>query len=168
MPHGFSWLIWGISTLVVFLSQLSSGGSEGSLLILQFSLFCFCIAFFSLKNYRSQVIRQSDWLILFISLLGLALWVFINTPLYAMLLSTGIIVGAYIPTAMKCYHTPHLESWGLFTLFNIPLILNILALESLNLTTLFYPVTISITNCIIVGIILWRRNSTITKNTSSA
>ncbi|PZO85412.1 MAG: hypothetical protein DI626_07485 [Micavibrio aeruginosavorus] len=157
-PHAFSWLIWGILTAIAFAAQITGGGGVGawvtgftaatSLIIVALALF---------KGEKN--VTKSDWLTFVTALLAIPLWYFTKNPLNAVILITIIDALAFYPTFRKSWHRPYEENAFTFTLSGIKFIFATLALETLNITTSLYPLSLVFMNGVFVIMILWRRKA---------
>lgn len=153
-PHIFTWIIWGITTSVVFAAQLVDGGGAGAWATGFGALICFFIAGLSyIKNPRLRITR-SDWLIFIVALSSIPLWYITNDPLWSVIIVVAIDVTGYFPTLRKAYALPDEESSLVFMLQNLKQIFSIIALENYSVVTLLFPVTISLMN-FLVPVTIW-------------
>ncbi len=155
-PHVFSWFLWGLLTAIAFFAQLAKGGGVGSWVTGFTSLSCFFIAVLSL--YRGEKdITTLDWVSFILAIFGIVLWQLTNNPLTAVLIVTAVDALACVPTYRKGYFKPFEETVSTYVLSSVKFIPGFFALESLNLTTWLYPVSIVVTNLGLVCMLLWRR-----------
>jgi len=159
VPHPFSWIIWGITTSISFVAQLSAGGGIGAYSIGLSALLCFGIFWLSLVRTNALTLYKSDWLFLILSILALALWLLTDSALWAAVVSTGIDLLGFLPTITKVHRNPHSENSTFYLLFALRNGFSIAALEAYNATTLVFPVGVSAGCIVLVAYIFWRRTA---------
>jgi hypothetical protein len=164
-PHSFTWVIWGLTTSIIFASQLSESAGPGSWVMGCSAGLSFLIAALSYwKNPRLHITRL-DWVFFLAALGSLPLWHFTSTPLWSVVFLCGIDSMGYVPTLRKAYVLPHEESFMLFVLQIIKGVLAIAALDVYSLTTVLFPAVITVMNallllCIALGTYNINRNNT--------
>ena len=79
-PHVFSWVIWGATTFVVFLAQLSEGGGVGAWPIGISGSITIFIAVLAYIKRSDVTITRVDWWFFVAALLSLPLWYFSSDP----------------------------------------------------------------------------------------
>lgn len=157
-PHIFSWFIWGIVLSIVTLAQIVKGGGPG---VWATGITCIASVLFTIFGFKhgKKDITRSDWILLFLSLVAIALWQLTHDPMWSVILSTVINLMAFYPTFRKAYHKPLEESafsWGVNCLkFGLALF----ALERFNITTALFPAVVFTANGLLTALILWRRKS---------
>jgi len=137
-PHVFSWFVWGILAGIAAAAQFAKGAGPGAWITGLVAASCLMISFIALFRGENGITR-SDWICLIAALLAVALWTATESPLLAVMIVVGADGLGYFPTFRKTYSDPWSEppsGWALATLRSA---LGILALESINLTTLLYP-----------------------------
>lgn len=156
-PHVFSWLIWTLSTGVVFVAQVVAGGGAGAWATGVSAALTAYVTWLAWALCRDITITRSDWLFLWAALASLPLWYLTADPLWAVLILTTIDVLGFGPTLRKLYHHPYEESVLFYLLFVVRSGLAILALGSRSLTTVLFPAAM-IVSCLLVCVLLvWRR-----------
>ena len=109
-PHVFSWVIWGITTVVVFLAQLQAKGGAGAWAIgVSGSITCF-IALLAYIKRADVAITRMDWVFFMLALLSLPLWYVTADPLWAVILLTLLDLLGFGPSFRKAHAAPHSES----------------------------------------------------------
>jgi hypothetical protein len=155
-PHVFSWIIWGTTTFIVFLAQLSDHAGIGAWPIGVsgvITILIACLAYFK----RSDItITQKDWGFFIIALSALPFWYFTTNALWAVVILTLVDVLGFGPTIRKVYHSPYSESMLFFSLFLVRNILVILALEHYSVITVLFPAVIAIA-CLLLLILIFVR-----------
>jgi hypothetical protein len=146
-PHVYAWFIWTVLTGLTCVAQLQEGAAAGAWTTATtavMSLIIFCLA---LKR-GTHDITKSDTLCLIGALVAIGFWVILRQPLLTVLLATLIDVLAFAPTVRKSLNRPEQET---FTTYFIAVVRNGLALfamNSYNLVTLIYPVSLLVMNAI--------------------
>jgi hypothetical protein len=156
-PHVFSWIIWGLSTFVVFLAQLAGGAGIGAWPVGLSGLISLYIALLAYTRRGDSLITPTDWLFLVTALSALPLWLVTAEPLWAVVILTTMDLLGFGPTLRRAYFYPWSESNLFFTLVALRNLLVVLALEKFSLTTVLFPAVVG-TACVVVVLLLtWRR-----------
>ncbi|OQW41788.1 MAG: hypothetical protein A4S08_12090 [Proteobacteria bacterium SG_bin4] len=158
-PHIFSWVIWGVTTLLIFLAQLEDNGGAGTWPIGVSASITIFIAYLAYVKRADVTITRADWLFFIAALLSLPLWYWKSDPLWAVILLTAIDVAGFGPTVRKAYQFPYSESLLFFALFTLRNALVMLALENLTLTTLIFPAVMLILCVLMMAMIAYRRRA---------
>lgn len=156
-PHLFSWLIWGITTLVVFFAQLDAEGGTGAWPIGVSGVITVYIAFLSYVKRGDITITRLDRLFFSAALLSIPCWYFTSNPMWAVILLTTIDLLGFGPTIRKAYDRPYEESVLFIFLFFLRNTFALLALESYSLTTVLFPLSICIVCLVLTVLITYRR-----------
>lgn len=156
-PHVFSWVIWALSTFVVFLAQLAGGGGVGALAIGVSGIITAYVAVLAYVKRIDRSITRSDWVFLFSALVALPCWYFTANPLWAVVILTGVDLAGFGPTFRSAWHRPYQEHIGFYSLAAVRNFLVILALESYSLTTVLFPAAVGIVILFFVPMVLFRR-----------
>lgn len=156
-PHIFSWVIWGATTLLIFLAQLEDNGGAGTWPIGVSASITLFIAYLAFIKRSDVTITRVDWLFFILALLSLPLWYLTSDPLWAVILLTVIDVAGFGPTVRKAYQFPYSESLLFFGLFTLRNVLVMLALENMTLTTLLFPAVMLVICILMIAMIAYRR-----------
>ena len=89
-PHVFSWVIWGITTTVVFFAQLEADGGMGAWPIGLSGFITILIAILAYLKRGDSTITRADWGFLIAALASLPLWYMTNDPLWTVVILTTI------------------------------------------------------------------------------
>lgn len=156
-PHFFSWLIWSLTTVIVFLAQLADAGGAGAWPTGVSAAITFYVAFLACILRSDFTNTRGDWAFLIAALLSLPLWYFTDDPLWSVVILTAVDALGFGPTLRKAWQKPHEESFQFYAIFAMRSSLSIMALENQTLTTVLFPLVMVIA-CIGVCIMLyWRR-----------
>jgi hypothetical protein len=158
-PHVFSWVIWGLATFIVFLAQLADDGGAGTWAIGISGIISLLIAIFAYYKRADISITKSDWIFFVLALSAIPFWYITSNPLWAVIILTSVDTVGYLPTIRKSYLKPFEEQLLLYILIAIRNIIAAIALEHYSVTTLLFPVTISLTCIIFTAIVVYRRKT---------
>jgi hypothetical protein len=163
-PHVFSWVIWGITTFVVFLAQLEDKGGLGAWPIGVSGIITLFVALLSYIKRADIAITKMDWIFFILALSSLPLWYLSSDPLWAVVILTTVDLFGFVPTIRKAYIEPYSESQSFFALFVVRNVVAIMALENYSVTTVLFPVAISIACVFLMAMIASRRKIVSTEN----
>jgi len=164
-PHVFSWVIWSLTTFVVFLAQLSDHGGAGAWPIGVSGVITVIVAYLAYRNKGDTSITRSDWLFLITALSALPFWYLTADPFWAVLILTTVDMLGFGPTLRKAYAHPYEEQALFYFLFAVRNVLAIFALENYSATTMLFPVATGIGCLILIGVIGYRRQQRTTQLT---
>ena len=158
-PHAFSWLIWALGTLVVFVAQLVADGGPGAWPIGVSGVITGYVALLAYRKRTDRSIHRSDWIFLAIALAALPSWLFTSNPLWAVVILTGADLAGFGPTFRSAYARPYQERTGFYALAAARNAIVILALEAYSLTTVLFPAAVGVACLLLVAVIVWRRRT---------
>jgi hypothetical protein len=156
-PHLFSWIIWGLTTCLVFVAQLTGGGGIGAWPTGISGLISLYIAVMAYRYKADTHITRMDWICLMGALLSIPLWAVTSDPFWAVLLLTTIDTIGFVPTIRKAYHQPFSENMTMYLIMLFRNLVGILALETYSATTILFPAVMSLTIVLAVPVIWFRR-----------
>lgn len=157
-PHVFSWIIWGSTTFVVFLTQLEDDGGVGAWPIGVSGVITLFVATLSYFKRADISITKIDWLFFISAMSALPFWYFTSNPLWAVIILTTVDVLGFGPTIRKSYQQPHSESLLFFALFAARNFIVILALENYSVTTVLFPAVIGAACLALIFLLVYRRH----------
>ncbi|MBW4529548.1 MAG: hypothetical protein KME02_02555 [Aphanothece saxicola GSE-SYN-MK-01-06B] len=157
LPHVFSWLIWGVTTLLVFLATWAGGGGVGAWPTGVSALITFFIAWLAHVQGADREITAGDWLFLLGAGSALPFWFLTADPLWAVVILTLVDLLGFGPTLRRAYAHPEQERVGFYSLFVLRNLLVLLSLERLTLTTALFPAAVGLACVGLVVLLLWRR-----------
>ncbi len=158
-PHAFSWLVWGILTLIGFIAQVVDGAGPGSWVTGFTAVMSFVLFFVGLGASSRALIVKSDWIFFIATLLAIPPWYLTGDPMWSVIIITIIDAGAFIPTFRKAYEHPQTESVFHASSAGIKFVFGIFALHHFSMTTVLYPASLVLMNGIFVFMLLWRRQT---------
>lgn len=156
-PHVFSWVIWAISTFIVFLAQLDAKGGVGAWPIGVSALITAGIA--GLAHVRRGDIRitPADWAFFVAALGSLPLWYLAADPLWAVVVLTVVDTLGFGPTLRKVYRAPYSESLPFYALIALRNVLVVAALETRSVTTVLFPAVMALACTLLIALLWFRR-----------
>lgn len=155
-PHAFSWLLWTLTTAIVFTAQFMRGGGAGSWSTGFTCIVCLAIGIISLFKYDKKY-SLSDMLFICVALLALLPWFFTKNPTASVVLIASIDVLGYGPTLRKSYYYPDEERAISFGLNAVKHLFSFFALQNHIVATWIYPASQIFMNMLVVVLILIRR-----------
>ena len=156
-PHVFSWVIWGMTTFVVFLAQLEDHGGAGAWPTGVSGIITILIALLAYLKRADITITRMDWLFFVSAMSSLPFWYFTSDPLWAVVILTTVDVLGFGPTVRKAYAFPHSESLLFFALFTARNLIVIMALENYSITTVLFPAVIAAACMLLMAMVTYRR-----------
>ncbi len=141
-PHVFSWVIWAITTLVVFAAQLYDGGGAGAWPIGISGVITVFIAWLAWVKRQSISITRLDRWFFAAAVSSLPIWFVTSDPMWAVIVLTFVDVLAFWPTARKITEDPYSESMMFFVMGATRNVFAIMALEHYSITTALFPAAI--------------------------
>lgn len=158
-PHMFSWVIWGCTTLLVFLAQLQAGAGVGAWSVGVSAAFTLGIAGLAWRQRADLHITKVDWAFLVAATSSLPMWYFTADPTVAVVVLTVVILLGYGPTLRKIHHQPRSESITFFALFVLRNVLVVMSMEQWSLATLLFPCAVSSAGLTVIALIVTRRRA---------
>lgn len=167
-PHVFSWVIWGSTTLVVFLAQLQAGGGVGAWPIGVSGVITALIATVAYVKRADITITRIDWLFFSAAMSSLPLWYATSDPTWAVVVLTAVDLLGFGPTIRKSYVAPHSESLAFFGFFAARNTIVVIALENYSVATVLFPAVIAVACVLLMLLIVYRRRSVAANNSLKA
>lgn len=162
-PHVFSWVIWALTTLIVFFAQWNAKGGIGAWPIGISGCITLFVAALAIRHRGDVQIRRSDIAFFLLAISSLPLWFITQNPLSAVVILTIVDLMGFAPTFNKAYHAPHSESISFYALFAIRNILVLFALEQYSTTTVLFPAAIALACLLLIGVIVYRQHHLLEK-----
>lgn len=158
LPHSITWLIWAITQGTATAGLWAGGGGIGAInhsIGTCLVVFVFILSLFDGNND----IKKSDLAVLIMALSGMITWYFLQSPVLAVAIVTGVDCIGYLPTYRKTWSKPWSETisaWSLFTLSNV---FTLMAMENFNFLTVGFISVVTCANIILISIMIIRRKS---------
>lgn len=158
-PHVFSWIIWAVTTIIVFFAQLADGGGFGAWIMGFSGIITMFIAILAYVKKSDDAIKPIDWAFLGIALLSLPFWYFTSNPLWAVIILTFVDLVGFLPTMRKAFVKPFEEQILLYAITSVRNILSIVALENYTATTILFPAVITVQCVVLIFILVIQRKA---------
>ena len=158
-PHVFSWVIWGITTFIVFLAQLAAEGGVGAWPIGISGAITLCIAVLAFLKRSDISINRIDWIFFLFASGSLPFWYFTSDPMWAVIVLTIVDLLGFGPTVRKAYEFPHDENMTFFALFLARNICVLLALEKYSIATVLFPLSVGLACVFLLIMVSYRRKA---------
>ena len=155
-PHLYTWLLWGTLGTIVTVVQVTNEGGWSILVSWLMALCSLSIATLSLK-YGETLLTKKDKYLLAAAVITIIMWQLSKNDLLAIILVCIIDAIAFYFTFKKSYSKPYDEKLSSYVLWTFQLISFALAVKNPNLTTLLYPIFLTIMEGVFVFYLLWRR-----------
>ncbi|MBU1468462.1 MAG: hypothetical protein KJ609_22385 [Gammaproteobacteria bacterium] len=155
-PHVFSWVIWGITTTIIFFAQLEAEGGMGAWPIGLSGFITIFIAILAYIKRGDATISKLDWGFLIVALASLPLWYITNDPLWTVVILTTVDMIGFGPTFRKAYHRPFEES-RFFIIIILRNVCSVVALEAYSVTTVLFPFCLAVGALVLLVILQHRR-----------
>ncbi|ABI77030.1 putative membrane protein [Hyphomonas neptunium ATCC 15444] len=156
-PHAFSWMIWGASTFVVAMAQLSDGAGVGAWPIAVSGLITLLVAWLAYRRSAGMHVTRVDWAFLLLALSALPFWYFTETALPAVIILTGVDLLGFGPSIRKAYTHPYEENVAFFLLGAFRNAMVLLALEHYSWTTALFPAAVGVACLLFAALVAGRR-----------
>lgn len=156
-PHVFSWIVWGFTTFIVFLAQLSDGGGAGAWVTGVSGLITMYVAFLAFKRHPDITITLADKVFFVSALLAIPFWYFTSDPFWAVVILTTVDFLGFGPTVRKAYHHPYDELLKFYVIVAFRDFFALMALENYSSTTLMFPVMTGSTCVMFIIMVSYRR-----------
>jgi hypothetical protein len=156
-PHVFSWVIWGVTTVIVFFAQLAGNAGIGAWPIGVSGLITTYIAWLAYRRRADTHITRTDWVFFLVALSALPFWSFTADPVWAVIILTAVDVAGFGPTIRRAYIRPQEERLTFFALFAARNLLVLLALEHYSLTTVLFPAAVGLACLMLIAVLAYRR-----------
>ena len=156
-PHVFSWVIWGLTTFVVFLGQIADGGGAGTWATGVSGLITIYVAFLAYRNKADTHITATDWVFFTIALCSIPLWYFTSSPLWTIVILTTIDAFGFAPTFRKSYYKPFDEQLSFYVWMAVRNVVAIAALMHYSTITVLFPAVTGFLAVLFIVMVVVRR-----------
>ncbi len=156
-PHVFSWVIWGFTTFIVFLAQLSDAGGAGAWPTGVSGIITMYVAYLAFRRHSDITITLADKVFFVSALLAIPFWYFTSDPFWAVVILTTVDFLGFGPTVRKAYYHPYDELLKFYAIIVLRDLFAIMALENYSPTTLMFPLMTGSTCILFILMIAIRR-----------
>ena len=155
-PKKATWLIWSSNDIMAYAAMFVAGTAQwqiGSAVFMASTLFTLSLL------YGTRDWTWLDLTCISLSVVAGFLWYIFNSPTVAIIMCMSILGLGTIPTAVSSWKTPEKEDLLTWVIFNISSIFGLMAVTDwYNPDKLAQPATFMLTDGIILGILLLRRD----------
>jgi len=155
-PHAFSWLIWSVLGLTVYVIQLAEGAGPGAWTNGYAGLACAVIFCLTIK-FGDRKVVWIDWIFLLAAGLAYLSWLVTKQALPSILLLTVIDFFGFLPTYRKSYSRPFEESASMYWISATKYLVSLFAFTTPSLVNLLYPVVLVLLNSVFTVMLYIRR-----------
>lgn len=155
-PHIFSWLVWTITTSIIYALQVSAGAGPGSWVTLAVIIVLLIVLLLGLKNGNKNI-KKIDIVFLVLALVSIPIWLVVKQPVMSIILLSTIEMIGFLPTIRKSWNDPYSETLSLYTITTFRHGLSIFALAEYNIITWLFPATWVFANAVFSIILIVRR-----------
>lgn len=160
-PHAFSWLVWSVLGLTVYLIQVTEGAGPGAWTNGYAGLACAFIFCLTIK-FGDRKAVLIDWVFLLMAGLAYLLWLLTKQALPSILLLTVIDFFGFLPTYRKSYSRPFEESASMYWISAAKYLVSLFSFTTPSLVNLFYPMVLVLLNSAFT-VMLYARRYQLTK-----
>jgi len=155
-PHPFTWILWTLLTIIVFVAQVADGAGPGAWGTGAVGAFCIAIMLSSLRHGFNNI-KKVDIMMLIIGLMTIPLWMLANDPTLSVVIIVVIDLLAFAPTFRKSYHKPYDEPLYLPFSNIVRHGLSIFAIVNITIATTLFPFMVGLANVALAIFLIWRR-----------
>mgnify|MGYP000656241884 CR=1 FL=1 len=155
-PHIFSWLVWTITTSIIYALQVSAGAGPGSWVTLAVIIVLLIVLLLGLKNGNKNI-KKIDIVFLVLALVSIPIWLVVKQPVVSIILLSTIEMIGFLPTIRKSWNDPYSETLSLYIITTFRHGLSIFALAEYNIITWLFPATWVFANAVFSIILIVRR-----------
>ena len=156
-PHVFTWVIWGVTTLIVFFAQLADRGGAGAWPTGASAILTFYVAFLAYGRKSDIHVTRSDWVFFLLAVFSIPLWYWTSNPFSAVIILTAVDIFGSIPTFRQAYRQPFSENALFYFIMAIRSVVSIFALEHYSWTTILFPAVMAIMSIALMWLLVARR-----------
>lgn len=153
----FSWVIWAITTFIVFFAQLEGGGGAGAWPTGVSAIITCYVAYLAYKTLGDIKITQLDWVFFITAMSSIPFWYLTADPLWAVIILTTVDVFGLAPTLRKAYDKPFEESVQFYAITTVRNLISIIALDIYSTTTILFPAAVAFFCVVLIVVVVYRR-----------
>lgn len=151
------WFLYTVAMTMIVASSIALGAWQAVWLAIAHVIGQITVIVFSLKK-GYFAFSKFDYFCLFLSFLGLILWIYTKNPIYALVLNIFVDALGTLAVAKKTWSYPETEDTKAWTIALSIAILNCFAIASFNISNALYPIYLAFAEALIVGLTLRRKN----------
>jgi len=155
-PNVVSWVTWTLLTAIGAAAIIADSGFAESLLPLSGAI---CTGLIVLLGFKYGFAKYSkfDMACQVSALLGIVLWLVLDSALAALITVVIIDAIAVVPTILHAWKAPQEETWETFGVSFLGSFLTLLSVSIYTTTNLIYPIYLMLANATLATCIIVRR-----------
>jgi len=158
-PHVFTWLLWSIGSLIMFVGQRSDGAWAWSRWNLAVSVIAIRIVIYSLLHKGQKYITTHDRVLFWLAILAIIVYLLTDDRRRSVMLINIVDTLSFIPTIRKSRSDPHTETMSLYMISVFKFMIVIAATAQYSFVTTSNSILRVILNAWFVGILYRRRKA---------
>ncbi len=156
-PHRVTWFIFLILNLIYFVNNLAAGATNSMWLVSGFVVASATVSALSVRHGVGGS-DKLDILILIGAVVGVIIWLLLDSPVYSIVANLFVASIAIVPTFKKAYLQPWSETKSKWYLNSLGSALAAISVGSFDIALLLLPVYSAIASGALFVIIQTRRN----------
>lgn len=152
-PRVVSWAVWTSLTGIASAASFSDGQIVSGVFTAAGTLGTLSVVVLGWK-YGDRKLERLDFACLAGALAGLALWLILDSPALAVLVTVSIDLIGCIPTIKHSWQKPHEETWITYAVSSVGGGLTLFVIGDWHITSALYPVYITLAAASIALVIL--------------
>lgn len=162
-PHIYSRLLYVIITGIICFIQIQDQWIYRSIPLIIMSIFCL-LSFMLAIKYWTNDITMSDRIFLVLWLLSIPLWIYVENPLFSVILLVIIDFFATLPTIRKTIVDSTSENKYVYLIWSIWIFFSLLLIEEYSIVNSLYLIFLLFINILLYLIIAFKNKTLTLKN----
>lgn len=155
-PNVVSWITWTLINFIGAAAAFAGGESRTALLTFGDGIGTLLVVFLGLR-FGVAKFSRFDGYCQTLALIGLGLWITLDSPIMAILLAIVVDFIALLPTLRHSWQKPGEETWQAFVFGVIASIFTLASLITYSAVSLSYPIYLLFANGAVVFAVVYRR-----------
>ena len=152
-PNLAGWILYTVAMIMIVASSIALSAWQALWLAVAYIFGQSLVIVISFKT-GYFAFSKFDYACLFLSFLSLALWIYTNDAMYALILNVLVDALGTLAIAKKLYKHPGTEDTKAWSLSLAVATLNVFAIAALDLSNALYPIYLVVANMLIVTLSL--------------
>lgn len=154
-PRIVSWFTWTLLTGIAAAASFSDHQIGSGVLLVGSTTATLAVVILGLK-YGDRHFSRVDIVCQACALVGLGLWLTLDSPAIAVVVSVAVDLMGGIPSLIHCWQKPYEETWISFVMASISGALTLAAVQDWHITSALYPAYLLVINSMFAAIIIIR------------
>ena len=152
-PNLAGWILYTVAMIMIVASSIALNAWQALWLAVAYIFGQSLVIIISFKT-GYFAFSKFDYACLSLSFLSLALWIYTNDPLWALVLNVVVDALGTLAIAKKLYKHPGTEDTKAWSISLAVATLNVFAVAALNVSNALYPIYLVVANILIVSLSL--------------